>query len=1045
MASELDDLNFEIKGDISGTMDRLKTLGNQLDQIIQTADLIDASFRNMAASAGLPVKEVDLLLLRMQPLMNTLDKADKQANALEESFTRKLMARALEDHTKKVVLLSDGTQRARFEMIKLAEASQQLRIPTQTQTQRPSSGGTGQSGGGVNFVRVTAAAAQLTMMARVSSTMKTVGQSVAQVGRTSDITASAMTRFRMGLQAVPVNPALNVVKTGLDSIGSAAGRTIDTLRGVADSILSDLPGAASAAVGAMGSVNVSLDSVSATASKHVSKLQQMQGSLTLLSNVFPFAADAIAKFRGPLDVVTSKAEQVANRIDGMNASVGTAAAEMRGKAYVMTGAWTQLAGSADIFSRAQYYALLPTRLLFREFEGGQRIVKVATHAYAMLTHPIHAVALALGQSRAEWQNLRARLPPLTGGLQLATRANRAFAQSAYVVGSAARGVVAVLNPLAKLTLAGGRGLMSLISPAKSAAASLAKLTGVQNTFIGRALGMKQSADVAAGSLSKMGSSSAGLSGMFGGITGKAVMLAAGVTALVTGAMAWGASTAIAGEKNDVVFGTMLKSMSQGKAVVDSLQATDAAKLFDNDELLTSGRLLFKAGVSAADLAGKTNQLATIATATSTDLNDLARVYQQGAVTGSFGQDKINQLAERGIDIYHGLEASTGKSGGALKKMISDGKIGLTEMDGALAHLTEGNGIYAGALQNVAGTAGGMMSQMKNNTQQALGQLMGYGLSVFRPILAAGVAFTGGLKVAIIALEPVFTQSMGIISAVMSTAWTAISDVATGAFSLIFGDSALTFDSVITWMASMLGAATFIFANIGTFADYAWTTMKLGAAMAFNDIIYFFTDTIPAYLGWFSENWANVFLDAGNLIVTVFANIGKNIGSAMMAIWDFIASGGTAKLEFAFVPLLDGFKSTVSELPNVPERAMTELEQQLTVDLGQMGADLGTGLTAAMTAAVDSVGTQTATTLDTAKPKTESGEDTAAKKANKPVENKAVLVRSSEGQSVVAQMAKAFGKGDREKKAQDAQIQSAKDLKDIAREVRRGSPLVAKAW
>jgi tape measure domain-containing protein len=575
----------------------------------------------------------------------------------------------------------------------------------------------------------------------------------------------------MGLQAVPVNPALNVVKTGLDAIGSTAGKTIDTLRGVADAILSDLPGAASAAVGAMGSVNSALDSTSATASKHVAQLHKMQGSLSLLSTVFPFAADQIARFRAPLDVVTAKAENVADKIDEMNATVATSAAEMRGSAYVMTGAFTQLGGSADTFARSQYYALLPTRLLFREFEGGQRIVKVATHAYAMLTAPIHRVSMALGQGRAEWQDLRARLPALTGGLQLGVRANRLFAQSTYMVGTAVKSVVTVMTPLVKLTAMAARGVMSLISPAKSAATSLARLTGVQNTFIGKAMGMKPAADQAAQALAKMDKTAAATAssgGGFGGLIGKAMMVKTAMMAAGVAMVVMAGSTAMATEKNNAVFGTMLHDMEQGAAVVKSLQGTEAAGLFDNQELLDSGRLLFKAGVSAKDLAGKTDQLAKIAVATSTELGDLTRIYQQGANAGSFGLDKINQLAERGIDIYGGLAAATGKSKGELSKMISDGKIGITEMDAALASLTTGTGYYTNALTDVGNTTGGMFSQIKNNITQALGSLAGPLLEAFKPVLAIGVKMSAGLKDGVSKMLPVISMAGQAIASMLST-------------------------------------------------------------------------------------------------------------------------------------------------------------------------------------------------------------------------------------------------------------------------------------
>lgn len=1037
MAGPLDDLDFSINAHVRDAMDDIKRLNEGLNQILKSVDNIDAQFRAFGQSMGLPAEQVELLMLKFQPLINSLSRAKKQAGSLEEAFTRRLMQKALEEHQKKIIKLADGTEQARFAMIRLSQASQQIRAP---EAPASTGGGAGGQSGGVNFVRVTAAAGQLAILSRVASTMRGVRDSMETVGRSSEITAGYMARFRMGLGAVEVNPALNVVKNGFNAVGNAANKGIDLVRGIADAFLSDIPGSASAAVGAIGGVNSALDSVSATASKHVAKLQQMQGSLDLLSKVFPFAADSIARFRGPLDTIAAKAENVADKIDEMNAEIGTAAAEMRGKTYVMTGAWTELSGSADLFARSQYYALLPQRMLMREFEGGQRIIRAASHAYNFLTHPIHAVALAVGQSRAVWQDLNARLPkvntvsgalsgslrnlasqviastgittrlsaakqafgvrlsalrsslsatassgyaklsqamaPITsrlstagasvsryvGSLQLGTRAHRLFAQSAFIVGTSTRTVVSVLSPVARLSMAAGRGVWSMISPARSAATALAKLTGVQNTFIGRAMGMKKAGKDAADGMKdfeKEGNKAEKRAGFF---SGKLGLLKTGLAAAGMGAIALGTSTALATEKNNAVFGTMLKDMGQGAAVVKSLQGTQAAKLFDNQELLQSGVLLFKSGVSATELASKTNQLATIAAATSTELGDLARIYQQGANTGSFGQDKINQLAERGIDIYHALEAATGANGAELKKMISDGKIGLTEMDAALAHLTEGNGIYAGSLDVMANTTAGKMATIKNNVSQALGEVMGVAIEVLQPFGAAIVTLSGSLSAAFASFrEP-------IIYAATAVAW--------------------------------------FFGNLITIGQFAWASTKLFAVTAFNDIAYWFTDKLPAYLTWFSKNWKQVFWDAGNLIVTVFANIGKNIGSAMKAIWNYIKSGGTTELSFAFVPLLDGFKATVSELPDIPDRAMTELEKSLTAQTEGLGGQLADNFDAMLADAQTKVDKAAPEIKDTGAGKLDGGgdgADSANKAANKAAENKAIGVRSAEGQSLAAQL------------------------------------------
>ncbi|MBL8819084.1 MAG: hypothetical protein JNL58_23850 [Planctomyces sp.] len=584
MSGPLDDLDFSINAHVRDAMEDIRDLSRQLDGILNHVDRMDAAFRAMGDAIGIPTAQVDLLLLRMQPMMNTLDKAKKQASGLEESFTRKLMAKALEEHQRKIVRLADGTERAKYQMIALADASRQIRTP---EAGRVSSG----QNSGVNFVRVTAAAGQLALLGRISGTLRNVRTGIGEVGTQTRISAGYMTRFRMGMNSIPVNPALNVVKNSFTSLGEAASKGVETLRGMADAFLSDIPGSIAAAVGAAGQMGQSFDAVSNTVSKHVHKLHETQSALTLLSTVFPFAKSQIETIRGPLNAVTSYADAAAEKIDEMNAKFGTAAAEARGKAWVMTGVWKELGGTADTFARSQYYALLPQRMMMREVEGARRIIRAATYAWTFLTHPIHSVSLALAQSRAEWKDLRSRLPPLTGGLQLGTRAFRAFAQTAFIVGTTTRTVVTALTPLAKLTVVVARGTWSMVGPIRSATMGLIRMTGVQNTVIGRMLGMKKSTDEASAAMARLDRGNSLLSRGFGAVSSRAGLAKTAAAGLIATMVAVGTSTAIATEKNNAVFGTMLGDMQQGSAVVKSLQNTEAGKLFDNQELLDSGRLL----------------------------------------------------------------------------------------------------------------------------------------------------------------------------------------------------------------------------------------------------------------------------------------------------------------------------------------------------------------------------------------------------------------------------------------------------------------------
>jgi hypothetical protein len=142
----------------------------------------------------------------------------------------------------------------------------------------------------------------------------------------------------------------------------------------------------------------------------------------------------------------------------------------------------------------------------------------------------------------------------------------------------------------------------------------------------------------------------------------------------------------------------------------------------------------------------------------------------------------------------------------------------------------------------------------------------------------------------------------------------------------------------------------IVANWRTAFELAGASAVLSVVQIGAELAHLFTSTLPAYLSWFGDNWQNLFTDLVSFTGTVFANLAENIGSAMVAIWDYIASGGTESLSIAWTPLLEGFQATVDALPQVAERIPGELEKSLT----EMVGGLKTKLAADMTETLDAL-------------------------------------------------------------------------------------------
>jgi tape measure domain-containing protein len=946
MSGNIDDLKFSLDVDLSDSLKDLKqtlTTLNQVETSVKSlapayTALNDATMR-LAASGSLPVKNAELLMAGLGSIGRSIDTLDGQLQRMDQRIETAVAASTdLSEYwlyVNRDVKNTTETMRRFTEQTKAAAAAAQT-VVVDTVTQKIKAP---QASGGFEMVKLASAALAVAAIDRVTGAMTTAKNAITGINTTTRVTISSLDRFRIGLAAPAVNPALNTLPGLIQNISSKMASGVESVRGFGDATIAGAPKILEAIAKGMGQVMGAGDSMQATVSKIAAAFEIKRQALDRVAKIYPTTGTAVDFLKRAMDVVAPAAERVAQTVDKSNDSIRAAAIGARNLAFLATGSFQKTGTSADLYARGAYHALLPTRLMVFESKFAAGSLNMMRSAYMLLTHPIHAVSMAIQKGRGEFKELRANLPPLTGGLQLGTRAFRAFSHATYFTATALKMIRTSATPIVWV----GQKIWSLVQPAKAARVGLdgVAVAGQRAGIVLR--GVQSAAGTAASAISKVGSTAMGagqsafssMGNSIASIPGKTALAATALAGVGIAMMGVGSKVAMATEKNQAVFGVMLKDMGQGKAVVDSLQNSKAVGLFDNDEVLNSGRLLFKAGVAAIDLKGKTEQLATIAAATSTELGDLTRIYQQGANQGSFGQDKINQLAERGIDIYHALEAATGQSGAALKKMISDGKIGVPEMDAALAHLTEGQGIYAGSLETLGNTTSGMLATIKNNIMQALGTLMGAGTEARKPFLQMLVGWSESVKNGIGAVVPLISQFAEMVKSI----FTGLSGVMSGLFGGIFSGASSMFSGIIALTMEWLTKFKWFFMNLWPIAKFTFNLVALTAVTAFNDIAYWLTDTMPAYAQWFSDNFVNIFSDMGSAVGAIIVNMGTNIKNNMMAIWNWIKSGGTESLALSWVPLLDGFKSTLSELPNVPERAMTELEKSMQAHSETLGTQL----------------------------------------------------------------------------------------------------------
>jgi len=123
--------------------------------------------------------------------------------------------------------------------------------------------------------------------------------------------------------------------------------------------------------------------------------------------------------------------------------------------------------------------------------------------------------------------------------------------------------------------------------------------------------------------------------------------------------------------------------------------------------------------------------------------------------------------------------------------------------------------------------------------------------------------------------------------------------------------------------------------------------KLAAAIAWqaivrliNGIQFFFTDQLPNLLKWFGRNWAQIFTDIANFTETVFSNMAENISEFCWQIMAQLESAFTRPWNFKWKGLTEGFQSTLSEMPKLLDRPLTEYEKKLAASIGRMKSQFG---------------------------------------------------------------------------------------------------------
>jgi tape measure domain-containing protein len=191
-----------------------------------------------------------------------------------------------------------------------------------------------------------------------------------------------------------------------------------------------------------------------------------------------------------------------------------------------------------------------------------------------------------------------------------------------------------------------------------------------------------------------------------------------VTVLATAAAAatgFAVKSAAAAEQTLIQFETLTGSMEQAQATLAELQAMGAQTPFELPQLAEAAKKLLAARVPTAALKDELMALGNVSAATGADIGNLATVYGQMAGQGKIYAEDMQQFVEAGAgEIKQSLAEALSVSTAGLNDLMSEGKVGFSDMQKALQQLAGEGGRWASSMEKQSKTTIGLWSTLKDN-------------------------------------------------------------------------------------------------------------------------------------------------------------------------------------------------------------------------------------------------------------------------------------------------------------------------------------------
>ena len=173
---------------------------------------------------------------------------------------------------------------------------------------------------------------------------------------------------------------------------------------------------------------------------------------------------------------------------------------------------------------------------------------------------------------------------------------------------------------------------------------------------------------------------------------------------------------------EIAFNTMLGSKAQADALMSQLIKTAATTPFNIGDIANSAKQLLAYGVEAEKVNETLIRLGDIAAGLSIPINDLAYLYGTTMVQGRLYTQDLNQFLGRGIPLTAELAKQFGVTESKVKTLVTEGKVGFSEVEKAIIALTSEGGKFGGLMEAQSKSITGQISNLEDAVEQMFNEI-----------------------------------------------------------------------------------------------------------------------------------------------------------------------------------------------------------------------------------------------------------------------------------------------------------------------------------